>query len=171
MPQYSPWGYDEPEILRYSNRQFGPIGADAGQVVALISQLATLTRDLTSAAVLKNVAFAPSTAFETCWVTPGAGFCRSALTDSDKRAISRWSAARCAVVSSNVPSVILLIELSNHHDATGTFTPYLDWHGVNGEFKRSARMYACDLGPVDRKGSHQPLLTEADRVDRFNECR
>ena len=23
-------GYDEPEILRYSNRQFGPIGADAG---------------------------------------------------------------------------------------------------------------------------------------------
>ncbi len=22
---------DEPEILRYSNRQFGPIGADAGQ--------------------------------------------------------------------------------------------------------------------------------------------
>ena len=23
--------YDEPEILRYSNRQFGPIGADAGQ--------------------------------------------------------------------------------------------------------------------------------------------
>jgi hypothetical protein len=27
----SPWGYDEPEILRYSNRQFGPIGADAGQ--------------------------------------------------------------------------------------------------------------------------------------------
>ena len=29
---HSPWGYDEPEILRYSNRQFGPIGADAGQV-------------------------------------------------------------------------------------------------------------------------------------------
>ena len=28
---HSPWGYDEPEILRYSNRQFGPIGADAGQ--------------------------------------------------------------------------------------------------------------------------------------------
>jgi hypothetical protein len=27
----TPWGYDEPEILRYSNRQFGPIGADAGQ--------------------------------------------------------------------------------------------------------------------------------------------
>ena len=27
---YTPWGYDEPEILRYSNRQFGPIGADAG---------------------------------------------------------------------------------------------------------------------------------------------
>ena len=24
------WGYDEPEILRYSNRQFGPIGADTG---------------------------------------------------------------------------------------------------------------------------------------------
>ncbi len=24
-------GYDEPEILRCSNRQFGPIGADAGQ--------------------------------------------------------------------------------------------------------------------------------------------
>ena len=23
-------GYDEPEILRYSNRHFGPIGADAG---------------------------------------------------------------------------------------------------------------------------------------------
>ena len=32
---HSPWGYDEPEILRYSNRQFGPIGADAGQGVAL----------------------------------------------------------------------------------------------------------------------------------------
>jgi hypothetical protein len=29
---HSPRGYDEPEILRYSNRQFGPIGADAGQV-------------------------------------------------------------------------------------------------------------------------------------------
>ena len=28
---HSPWGYDEPEILRYSNRQLGPIGADAGQ--------------------------------------------------------------------------------------------------------------------------------------------
>ena len=28
---YSPGGYDEPEILRYSNRQFGPMGADAGQ--------------------------------------------------------------------------------------------------------------------------------------------
>ena len=27
---HSPWGYDEPEILRYSNRHFGPIGADAG---------------------------------------------------------------------------------------------------------------------------------------------
>jgi hypothetical protein len=26
---HSPWGYDEPEILRYSNRQFAPIGADA----------------------------------------------------------------------------------------------------------------------------------------------
>ena len=24
------WGYDEPEILRHSNRQLGPIGADAG---------------------------------------------------------------------------------------------------------------------------------------------
>jgi DNA-binding transcriptional regulator YiaG len=28
---HSPWGYGEPEILRYSNRQFGPIGADDGQ--------------------------------------------------------------------------------------------------------------------------------------------
>ena len=28
---HPPWGYDEPEILRYSNRQFGLIGADAGQ--------------------------------------------------------------------------------------------------------------------------------------------
>jgi hypothetical protein len=28
---YSPWGYDELEFLRYSNRQLGPIGADAGQ--------------------------------------------------------------------------------------------------------------------------------------------
>ncbi len=27
---HSPWGYDEPEILRASNRHFGPIGADAG---------------------------------------------------------------------------------------------------------------------------------------------
>ena len=25
------WGYDDPEKLRSSNRQFGPIGADAGQ--------------------------------------------------------------------------------------------------------------------------------------------
>jgi len=24
-----PWGYDEPESLRYSTRQFGPKGADA----------------------------------------------------------------------------------------------------------------------------------------------
>jgi hypothetical protein len=31
---HSPWGYDEPEILRYSNRQFGPIGADAGHFFA-----------------------------------------------------------------------------------------------------------------------------------------
>jgi len=29
---HSPWGYDEPEILRTSKRQFGPIGADAGQL-------------------------------------------------------------------------------------------------------------------------------------------
>ena len=29
---HSPWGYDEPEILRHSNRQFGQIGADFGQV-------------------------------------------------------------------------------------------------------------------------------------------
>ena len=28
---HPPWGYDEPELLRYSNRQFGPIGADAGR--------------------------------------------------------------------------------------------------------------------------------------------
>jgi hypothetical protein len=28
---HSPWGHEEPEILRHSNRQFGPIGADAGQ--------------------------------------------------------------------------------------------------------------------------------------------
>ena len=28
---HSPWGYDEPEILRASNRQYGPIGADARQ--------------------------------------------------------------------------------------------------------------------------------------------
>jgi hypothetical protein len=28
---HSPWGYDEPDILSYSNRQFGPIGANAGQ--------------------------------------------------------------------------------------------------------------------------------------------
>jgi len=28
---HSPWGYDEPEILRNSNLQVGPIGADAGQ--------------------------------------------------------------------------------------------------------------------------------------------
>jgi hypothetical protein len=32
---HSRWGYDEPEILRNSNRQFGPIGADAGQGSAL----------------------------------------------------------------------------------------------------------------------------------------
>jgi hypothetical protein len=32
---HSPWGYDEPEILRYSNRQFGPIGADAGQTARI----------------------------------------------------------------------------------------------------------------------------------------
>ena len=29
-PLHFPWGYDEPEILRYSNRHFSPIGADAG---------------------------------------------------------------------------------------------------------------------------------------------
>jgi hypothetical protein len=28
---HSAWAYDEPEILRNSNRQFGPTGADAGQ--------------------------------------------------------------------------------------------------------------------------------------------
>lgn len=28
---HPPWGYDEPELLRFSNRQFGPIGADAGR--------------------------------------------------------------------------------------------------------------------------------------------
>ena len=28
---HSPWGYDETELLRRSNRQIGPIGADAGQ--------------------------------------------------------------------------------------------------------------------------------------------
>jgi hypothetical protein len=28
---HSPWGYNEPEILRHSNRQFSHIGADAGQ--------------------------------------------------------------------------------------------------------------------------------------------
>ena len=27
---HSALGYDEPEILRYSNRQFGPIGSDDG---------------------------------------------------------------------------------------------------------------------------------------------
>lgn len=27
---HPPWNYDEPEILRTSNRQFGPIDADAG---------------------------------------------------------------------------------------------------------------------------------------------
>jgi hypothetical protein len=32
---HSPWGYDEPEILRYSNRQFGPKGADAGHAAGL----------------------------------------------------------------------------------------------------------------------------------------
>ena len=31
---HSHWGYDEPEILRYSNRQFGPIGADPCQMRA-----------------------------------------------------------------------------------------------------------------------------------------
>ncbi len=36
---------------------------------------------------------------------------------------------------------------------------------------RSARIYACDLGPVDCKGSHQPLLAEADRIDRLTQCR
>jgi hypothetical protein len=29
---HSPWGCDEPEILRTSNHQIGPIGADAGHV-------------------------------------------------------------------------------------------------------------------------------------------
>jgi hypothetical protein len=59
------------------------------------------------------------------------------------------------------------MEISSHYDAMWTFTPYRDWHGVNGQFERSVRMYACDLGPVDRKGSHQPLLAEADRIDRL----
>jgi hypothetical protein len=35
-------GYDEPEILRYSNRQFGPIGADAGH--AKIWDKVTITK-------------------------------------------------------------------------------------------------------------------------------
>ena len=40
-----PWGVAEPEILRYSNRQFGPIGADAGQCVdLLIKMLNDITR-------------------------------------------------------------------------------------------------------------------------------
>ena len=30
---HSPWGYDEPEMLCHSNRQFAPIGADAGQAL------------------------------------------------------------------------------------------------------------------------------------------
>jgi hypothetical protein len=120
-------------------------------MLASIYPPAALTRDFTSAAVLENLAFASSTTSETCWVVPGAGFCRSAPTDSDKRAMSCRSAARCAVVSSNVLSVIFFIELANHHDATGTFTPCRDWHGVNGQFKRSVRMYACDLGTVDGK--------------------
>ena len=34
-----PWGVAEPEILRYSNRQFGPIGADAGQCVDLLIKM------------------------------------------------------------------------------------------------------------------------------------
>jgi len=28
----SSWGYDEPKIIRYSNRHFAPIGAGAGQL-------------------------------------------------------------------------------------------------------------------------------------------
>jgi hypothetical protein len=31
LPLHSPWGYDEREILGYSNRQFGLMGADTGQ--------------------------------------------------------------------------------------------------------------------------------------------
>jgi hypothetical protein len=39
---HSPWGYDEPEILRYSNRQFGHLGAEeqhfiTGNVVSYAS--------------------------------------------------------------------------------------------------------------------------------------
>ena len=32
---HSSWRYDEPEIIRYSSRQFGPLGADAGQFIEL----------------------------------------------------------------------------------------------------------------------------------------
>ena len=32
---HSPWGYDEPEILRYSIHQYGPIGADAGHLAVV----------------------------------------------------------------------------------------------------------------------------------------
>ena len=31
-------GYDEPEIIRYSNRQLDPIGADAGQIRLYFTQ-------------------------------------------------------------------------------------------------------------------------------------
>jgi hypothetical protein len=33
---HSRWGYDEPEILRYSSRQFGLIGADGVQSVVML---------------------------------------------------------------------------------------------------------------------------------------
>lgn len=32
----SPWGHDAPEILRYSSRQFGLIGADGAQSVVTL---------------------------------------------------------------------------------------------------------------------------------------
>ena len=38
----SPWSYDEPEILPASNRQFGPIGANAGQLPNFIQNGYTL---------------------------------------------------------------------------------------------------------------------------------
>jgi len=56
---HCPWGYDEPEIPRYSNRQFGPIGADAGHAERLLRQISTIPISIPARGVLSKVMLTP----------------------------------------------------------------------------------------------------------------